>query len=214
MYVVQQEHKTLLWRTILVGDAQGQTILERGYSINGRVAVFHSRDNADNLAAFLNKQREEHDTALPENVNHPPHYGGADNPYEHVKVAEALGWHRDAMIYNCTKYLWRLGRKDGAAILEDLRKAMWYLDRRIKSLEATPARHRLCDKTWQRAEPRSNLYICCLRMGHVGPCEFHDEVTGQSLTPKRTCEASTDDGRPCELALGHSGECEPHEEGA
>ena len=68
-------------------------------------------------------------------VDHPSHYGGADDPFEHVKVAEAKGWDRDAMIYNCTKYLWRYGRKAGADVLEDLRKARWYLDRRIQQLE-------------------------------------------------------------------------------
>lgn len=68
-------------------------------------------------------------------VNHPQHYGGADNPYEHVKVAEALGWVQNAFIYNCTKYLWRYGKKDPTKILEDLEKAKWYLDREIRRLK-------------------------------------------------------------------------------
>lgn len=70
-------------------------------------------------------------------VNSPSHYGGGDNPLEHVKVAEALGWDRDAFIYNCTKYLWRFGLKPGEDVLKDLRKARWYLDRKIKRLEET-----------------------------------------------------------------------------
>lgn len=74
-----------------------------------------------------------------ETVNHPSHYGG-DVPTEHVKVALALGWDRNAFIYNCTKYLWRsggnyVGRKNGADPLEDLKKARWYLDRAIAQLE-------------------------------------------------------------------------------
>lgn len=75
----------------------------------------------------------------PEAVDHPSHYGG-DTLYEHVKVAEALGWVRNAFIYNCTKYIWRFGLKDNA--LQDLKKARWYLDREIKRLEndgATPS---------------------------------------------------------------------------
>lgn len=77
------------------------------------------------------------DTAEPidEAVDHPAHYGGGDDPYEHVKVAEARGWDKDAFIYNCTKYLWRFGKKASESILKDLRKARWYLDRRIKQLE-------------------------------------------------------------------------------
>lgn len=61
----------------------------------------------------------------------PLHYGGSGNIYEHVKVAEHLGWTSRAFIYNCTKYLWRLGRKFGSQELEDLRKAQWYLNREI-----------------------------------------------------------------------------------
>ena len=65
-------------------------------------------------------------------VNHPPHYGGADNPYEAIKVIEAwgLGFH----IGNVVKYLARAGRK-GAAV-EDLKKARWYLDREITRMES------------------------------------------------------------------------------
>jgi len=68
-----------------------------------------------------------------EAVDHPKHYGGADDPFEHVKVAEAKGW--GYHIGNCTKYLWRMGLKVGADDLEDLKKARWYLDRFIKMLE-------------------------------------------------------------------------------
>jgi len=61
-------------------------------------------------------------------VSHPSHYGGADNPYEAIKVIEAwdLGFH----LGNVVKYLARAGRKGDA--LEDLRKARWYLDRAIE----------------------------------------------------------------------------------
>jgi hypothetical protein len=64
-------------------------------------------------------------------INHPPHYGGADDPYEAIKVIEAwgLGFH----LGNTIKYISRAGRKGDA--LEDLRKARWYLDREIGRLE-------------------------------------------------------------------------------
>ena len=64
-------------------------------------------------------------------VNHPAHYGGAENPYEAIKVIEA--WGADFCIGNCLKYLCRAGKKDDE--YQDLLKAAWYLDRRIQQLE-------------------------------------------------------------------------------
>lgn len=68
-----------------------------------------------------------------EAVDHPAHYGGADNPYEHVKVATAWGLLSNAFLYNCTKYLCRVGKKGPALV--DLRKARWYLDKEIERQE-------------------------------------------------------------------------------
>jgi len=71
--------------------------------------------------------------APPEMVDHPAHYGGEEDPFEHIKVCEAKGW--GYHIGNCTKYLWRLGLKDPSKTLEDAKKARWYLDRYIQTLE-------------------------------------------------------------------------------
>jgi len=65
-------------------------------------------------------------------VDHPPHYGGAENPYEAIKVIEA--WQVDFCIGNVLKYLSRAGKK--GAELEDLKKAEWYLKRAIQQREA------------------------------------------------------------------------------
>lgn len=70
-------------------------------------------------------------------INHPAHYGGAENIYEHVKVVEALGW--GYAIGSATKYLWRMGRKPGVAQLDDLRKARWWIDHEIQRLECEQA---------------------------------------------------------------------------
>lgn len=60
-------------------------------------------------------------------VNHPPHYGGADNAYEAIKVIEA--WGLGFCLGNALKYIARAGKKGDA--LEDLEKAEWYLKREI-----------------------------------------------------------------------------------
>lgn len=67
-----------------------------------------------------------------EAVNHPAHYGGADNPYEAIKVIEA--WELGFCLGNTVKYISRAGKKGD--IVEDLKKARWYLDREIASREA------------------------------------------------------------------------------
>lgn len=69
-----------------------------------------------------------------EQVDHPPHYGGLDNPYEAIKVIEA--WDLGFCLGNTVKYISRAGKKDPARTVEDLKKARWYLDREISYMEA------------------------------------------------------------------------------
>lgn len=66
-------------------------------------------------------------------INHPAHYGG-DTVYECIKVMEAWGLDKDFMLGSVLKYISRAGKKD-PNILNDLKKARWYLDRRIQNLE-------------------------------------------------------------------------------
>jgi hypothetical protein len=74
-----------------------------------------------------------------EAVNHPAHYGGADKPYEAIKVIEAwdLGFH----LGNTVKYISRAGKKT-PDLLKDLKKAAWYLNRHVANLEAAGVRGR------------------------------------------------------------------------
>lgn len=68
-----------------------------------------------------------------EAVDHPPHYGGADSPYEAIKVIEA--WDLGFCLGNTIKYIARAGKKGSE--LEDLEKALWYLDREIRRRRET-----------------------------------------------------------------------------
>jgi len=77
---------------------------------------------------------------VPEKINHPQHYGG-DTTYEAIKVIEA--WGCDFHIGNVLKYISRAGKKNLSIHndlrmtrhLEDLKKAQWYLNRKIEILE-------------------------------------------------------------------------------
>ena len=70
---------------------------------------------------------------MTEQVNHPNYYGGEDNQYEAIKVIEA--WGLDFHIGNTVKYISRAGKKGADKELQDLKKALWYLERKIKNLE-------------------------------------------------------------------------------
>jgi len=68
-----------------------------------------------------------------EMVNHPNHYGGKNNLYEVINVIEA--WDLDFHMGNTVKYIARAGKKDPTKELEDLTKAMWYLQRKIDNIK-------------------------------------------------------------------------------
>jgi hypothetical protein len=68
-------------------------------------------------------------------VNHPNHYGGENNTYEVIKVCEAWGLDLDAYLFNVVKYVARAGKKDKKKEIEDLKKAEFYLRRKIQNLE-------------------------------------------------------------------------------
>lgn len=70
---------------------------------------------------------------IPDNVHHPKHYGGKDNPYEAIKVIEA--WDLNFSLGNVVKYISRAGKKGEWKHLEDLEKAAWYLNRAIINLK-------------------------------------------------------------------------------
>ena len=70
---------------------------------------------------------------MKESINHPDHYGG-DNIYEAIKVIEA--WDLDFSLGNTIKYISRAGKKDKSKEIEDLKKALWYLKRKINNLES------------------------------------------------------------------------------
>jgi hypothetical protein len=65
---------------------------------------------------------------MKEAVNNPSHYGGADNPYEAIKVIDA--WDLNFNLGNTIKYIARCGKKDDE--IQELEKAAWYLNNEIR----------------------------------------------------------------------------------
>jgi hypothetical protein len=69
-----------------------------------------------------------------EQVDHPDHYQfGKNNEYEAIKVIDA--WDLGFSLGNTVKYISRAGKKDPTKEVEDLKKALFYLEHHIKTLE-------------------------------------------------------------------------------
>lgn len=72
----------------------------------------------------------------PDNVNHPEHYTSHPSGIECIEITR----HYPFSIGNAIKYLWRAGLKKDASLtdnqkeIEDLKKAIWYINDRIKQL--------------------------------------------------------------------------------
>lgn len=70
-------------------------------------------------------------------VSHPHHYTSHPSGVECIDITE----HYDFCVGNAIKYLWRAGLKVESGYthvekeLEDLKKAVWYINRKIRHLE-------------------------------------------------------------------------------
>lgn len=101
-----------------------------GLPLPERAASWWSSDPADGVVA--RKDDGAKDSPPPaETVDHPAHYGGADDPYEAIKVIEA--WGLNFSLGCVIKYICRREKKGD--VIEQLKKARWYLDREIARLE-------------------------------------------------------------------------------
>jgi len=81
----------------------------------------------------MEKELLEHLRNKMEMVNNPEHYGGKENVYEAIKVIDA--WNLGFCLGNTVKYISRAGKKHKEKELEDLKKALWYLQHHIETLE-------------------------------------------------------------------------------
>jgi len=73
--------------------------------------------------------------AEPEDTLRPSHYLGKDHPYEVIKVIRA--WDLNFELGNAVKYIARAGKKDESKTIEDLNKAVTYIQMEIERREAS-----------------------------------------------------------------------------
>ena len=68
-----------------------------------------------------------------DSVNHPSHYAsGKIEAIDAIESAMSKEQVRGYLRGNVLKYIWRYDKKNGA---EDLKKALWYLERLLNSVE-------------------------------------------------------------------------------
>ena len=91
-------------------------------------------DSLNDQYAEIEQVRQQTDS-LPEFkhdfVNHPKHYCDHPSGIECIEITR----HHDFAIGNAIKYLWRAGLKDSDNEIQDLKKAVWYIQDKIAQLE-------------------------------------------------------------------------------
>lgn len=111
---------------------------------------------------------------MSEQVNHPKHYGGEDSPYEVIKIAEH--YNLDLYLFNLLKYSLRAGIKSKDTELQDLKKGLWYLQRKINRLEQK-------DLTINTESKKTKLLITNLKIGdYIKAIETRINEEGEYIT--------------------------------
>lgn len=118
-------------------------------------------------------------------VNHPSHYTDVVPGIECIAVTEHFSFLRG----NAIKYLWRAGAKGN--VIEDLRKAAWYIEREIESLKkernrpaVEPHKQPACSRIAPANLTVEPYAVICFRpLGHDGMHQgfVHDD-DGKSTT--------------------------------
>ena len=87
------------------------------------------KDRVDMIAAASSSKPAK----VPNPVSHPSHYTSHPSGVECIQITR----HYNFNIGNAIKYLWRNGLKDEDAQIQDLEKAIWYIQDYIKTLKET-----------------------------------------------------------------------------
>ena len=66
---------------------------------------------------------------FPKDKINPNHYKSHPSGVECIQITE----HYNFCVGNAIKYLWRNGQKEGETNIDDLKKAIWYIEREIKN---------------------------------------------------------------------------------
>lgn len=107
----------------------GDIVKPGDFVLNEQVPTFHTGQNCMVRRYWFELKENTDIPSYKEYVNHPTHYKG--NNLEAIDVIEDFNLNFN--LGNCLKYVLRSGKKSNS--IEDLNKAIWYLQREIDNLE-------------------------------------------------------------------------------
>lgn len=108
-----------------------------GWITDLRKRIEELEETASKEAIFWPSESDVLPERAADSVNHPAHYTSDPSGVECVTITR----HRNFLIGSAIKYLWRAGLKQDAdksateKQIEDLRKAIWYINEEIRGLE-------------------------------------------------------------------------------
>lgn len=100
--------------------------------VGDQIHLVNGESQLSVLKNAINEARK-HSKPSYELIDHPSHYGGLNAKHEAISVIEE--WNLNFHLGNVIKYVSRAGRKPDQSVIDDLKKAKWYLERQIEILE-------------------------------------------------------------------------------
>lgn len=134
-----------------------------GITGNGNEWIHNEMYRYDNAGV---RKENPHIITPTDPVNHPSHYNSHPSGVECIEITR----HMNFNLGNATKYLWRAGLKGDA--IEDLKKAVFYLNDEIKRREQANGKDRKKDAAGAgRAEPWLHVEKDSFESGATGKAE-------------------------------------------
>jgi len=120
------------WTQVAQEELTPAEKLEAGQKNNTEVmtasvsAVMTPREIAERCATIEKPKKKAKLSSSHDPVNHPKHYTEHPSGIECIQITEHMGFN----LGNAMKYVWRADLKANA--IEDLQKAVWYINREIE----------------------------------------------------------------------------------
>lgn len=124
---------------IVYNPSKGYKNITTGVSINTQAAIAVGLEGMLDTTELSPAFNIDTENSNEDNVNHPKHYTKHPSGIECIEITQYYNF----CVGNAIKYLWRNGIKTEQGMsnkekqIEDLKKAIWYINKEIERLETT-----------------------------------------------------------------------------